>query len=83
MAVTPMIRVSDKTHRAVAGIAHDHGKTMQQVVAEAVDAYSRELMLRETNAAYAAVMGDESACSELMRERAEWDTTLADGLEGV
>lgn len=39
-------------------------------------------MLAEANAAYARLREDPEAWAELLAERAEWDCTLLDGLEG-
>jgi hypothetical protein len=54
---------------------------MSEVLAEAVDRLWREDLLRRTNEAYAALREDPEAWEDLMRERAEWDSTLLDGLE--
>ena len=64
-------------------LARSDGITMQDAVEQAVEAYRRQRMLRETNVAYAAVRGDAAAASDLERERAEWDGALGDGLEEV
>ncbi|CUS04118.2 conserved protein of unknown function [Candidatus Promineifilum breve] len=56
---------------------------MQIIVEEAIEAYQGQRLLEATNAAYAALQNDPQAWLELLEERAEWDVTLADGLEGL
>jgi hypothetical protein len=58
------------------------GRTMQDVLAEAVEAYRRQRFLEGANAEYAALRADPTAWAEEQAERAAWDATLADGLEG-
>jgi hypothetical protein len=54
---------------------------MTDVVAEAIERLRHEDLLRRTNEAYAALRRNPDAWQDLLRERAEWDATLADGLE--
>jgi hypothetical protein len=54
---------------------------MQDVLAAAVDAYSRQLLLDRTNEGYAALRASPERWSEELDERAAWETTLADNLE--
>lgn len=77
------IRVSQRTRTLVQDLARDDGLTMQETVELAVEAYRRQRMLRETNAAYAAVRADAMASAELDEEIAAWDGTLDDGLVGL
>jgi hypothetical protein len=54
---------------------------MQSVLEDALEHYRRQQLLEATNAAYATLQTEPVAWSELVRERMEWDQTLADGLE--
>ena len=54
---------------------------MQAVLDEAIEHYQRERLLDEANAAYARLKSDPKAWKEELAERAQWDGTLADGLE--
>jgi hypothetical protein len=54
---------------------------MQEVLSHAVEAYRRDHLLREVNAAYALLRADPDAWREERAERAIWEGTLADGLE--
>lgn len=55
---------------------------IQAVVHKAVSAYRRKQILEQGNAAYAALRADPAAWAEEMEERQDWETTLADGLDG-
>ena len=54
---------------------------MQEVVDQALDLYRRQQLLAATNAAYDALRADPDVWQTHQAERAEWDTTLNDGLE--
>jgi len=75
------VRVSEKTHDLLREVSSWREQPMSEVLAEAVDRLWREDLLRRTNEAYATLREDPEAWEDLMRERAEWDSTLLDGLE--
>jgi hypothetical protein len=75
------VRVSEETHIALRELSERRGQSMTEVVAEAVERLRHEDLLRRTNEAYAAIREDPAAWDEVMRERAEWDCALADGLD--
>lgn len=77
-----MVRVSDETRAALGYLAKEMNEPMQQVLAKAVEAYRRQRILQQTNAAYEAIRSDPHAWQDILDERTEWDVTLADGLEG-
>ncbi len=77
-----MVRVTDETRAALRYLAEEMNETMQQILAKAVEAYRRQRILERTNAAYTTFRADPQAWREILDERAEWDGTLADGLEG-
>jgi mRNA interferase MazF len=54
---------------------------MQHVLAEAVEAYSRQLLLERTNAGYASLRADPERWREEVEERALWEATLSDDLD--
>jgi hypothetical protein len=64
-------------------LARAAGVPLQQIVEEAVAEYRRQRVLRETNAACAAVWTNPTTAGDLDAERAAWDATLADGLEDI
>jgi predicted transcriptional regulator len=79
--MSTMVRVTDETRVALRYLAEDMNEPMQQVLAKAVEAYRRQRILEQTNAAYAVLRSDQQTWQEVLDERAEWDVTLADGLE--
>lgn len=78
----PTARVSEKARRMLRELARETGRTMQEVLEEAIEAYRRRVFLERCNAAYAALRSDPQAWEEEMQERREWEGTLADDLEG-
>jgi hypothetical protein len=54
---------------------------MQAILDKAIEAYRRQFFLTEVNKAYAALRQEPDVWSQVEKERAEWDATLADGLE--
>lgn len=83
MEVTTTIRVTRRTRDALREVTEASGRSMQEVLEEALELYRRKQLLEATNAAYAALRADPDAWDELEAEREAWDATLADGLEGV
>jgi hypothetical protein len=81
--MTTTIRVSQRTRALISALARADGTTMQETVEQAMEAYRRQRLLRETNAAYAAVRANPADLADLERERGEWDKTLTDGLDEV
>jgi len=53
---------------------------MQDIAAEAIEAYRRQQILERTNAVYATMRGAPDVRAEELEERAVWDVTLNDGL---
>ncbi len=80
--MSTMVRVTDETRVALRYLAEDMNEPMQQVLAKAVEAYRRQRILEQTNAAYAVLRSDQQMWQEVLDERAAWDVTLTDGLEG-
>lgn len=77
-----VVRISDRTQDVLKVLATEAGEPMTEVVDRAVEAYRRRHILERTNAAYAAMRASPEAWREELEERAAWDGTLADGLEG-
>ncbi len=80
---TTTIRVSRRMRDTLREMTEASGRSMQEVLDDALELYQRRQLLEATNAAYAAWRTDQDAWSELEAERAAWDATLADGLEGL
>jgi hypothetical protein len=75
------IRISPRTHRALAQIAEERSSSLQEALDRAVENERRHLLLERTNAAYAALRGDVDGWQQWVAELREFDTALSDGLE--
>ena len=80
---TTTIRVSRRTRDTLQALAEQSGRSVQEVLEEAVEFYWGRRLLKATNVAYAGLRADPAAWQELQEERAEWDVTISDGLEGA
>lgn len=83
ISATTTIRVSRRTRDVLQALAEQYGSSMQAVLEEAVDLLEGQRLLEATNEAYAALRANPAAWQKLQEERAEWDVTLSDGLEGL
>jgi hypothetical protein len=77
----PTVRITSQTRATLRALAQHSGRTMQEVLDLAIEAYRRRLFLEETNAAFARLRDDPSAWAEVQEERAAWDQALGDGLD--
>ena len=77
------VRVSEHTHDLLHKLAAATGEPLQKVLERAVENYRREQFYAEFNAAYVRLKADPGAWEEALAERAEWDATLADGLDDL
>jgi hypothetical protein len=75
------VRISQKSHQTLRELAANSGESMQAILDRAVEEHRRRLFMDEVNAAYAALRQDPEAWAEVLKERAEWDATLMDGLD--
>ncbi len=75
------VQISNSACDELRNLSTRTGKPVQAVVEEAIELYRRQLFLDEVNASYASLRQDPVAWSEVAEERAEWDATLADGLD--
>lgn len=81
MAATAQTRITEDTRARVARLAQQTGRTQQEVIDVAVRRYERDLFLDGINEGYAELRADKDAWTKALAERAEWDDTLADGVE--
>jgi hypothetical protein len=80
---TTTVRIEERTQETLKTLAAESGTSMQEVLARAVEAYRRQHLIDQTNAAYAALRRDPAAWQAEQAERAAWDATLSDGLAGA
>jgi predicted transcriptional regulator len=81
LPATTTVRITQDTSQTLRDLASATGRSMQDVLAQAVEAYSRQLLLDEVNEAYAALRADPKGWREELDERAAWEATLLDDLE--
>ena len=79
---THSVRIGDAEHSTLVKLAGEEGRSMQAVLAEALEAYRRKKFWQKTNAAFQALRDDPKAWQSELDERSLWESTLADGLEG-
>ena len=77
------VRVSEHTHDLLRKLAEATGEPLQKVLERAVENYRREQFFAEFNAAFERLRADPVAWEEYLAEQAEWETTLADGLDDL
>lgn len=73
------VRIREETREALRELENQTGEGTQDLLARAVDQFRRSLILAETNLAYARIGAE--ATDDFADELAEWDATLADGLD--
>ena len=78
---TALVRVSARTHKLLKELAKRTGESMPAVLDKAVEAYRRQRFLDGLSRDFRALKKDSKAWAAERRERADWDATLADGLE--
>ena len=75
------VRVKKETWEELRRLAEQSGEPMQEILAQAVEAYRRRHVLRAANKAFAAIRDDADAWKDEQEERRVWAATLSDGLE--
>ena len=75
---TVNMRIDEETHGIIRALAGD--RPMHEVVHEAVEDLQRKRFFEQMNAAYAALQESPEAWDQELKERAEWDATLGDGI---
>ncbi len=74
------IRIPAGAQATLRQMAVESARPMQDIAAEAIEAYRRQQILERTNAVYATMRGAPDVRAEELEERAVWDVTLNDGL---
>ena len=77
---TTTVRIEQQTQAKLRDLAAQTGDSMAEVLAKAVEAYRRQRIIEQTNAAYAALRRNPAQWREVEEEWAVWDVTLSDGL---
>ncbi len=79
MATT--MRITERSHETLRRLSDEAKLSMQEIADRAIEEYRRRQILEQTNAAYAGLRLDPEAWQQELEERADWEDTLADGLE--
>ena len=77
----PTVRISKTSHRVLKTLSRQTGRTMTEVLDQALEAYRRKLFFEQMDAGYAELRADPKAWAEHEAERELWDVTLMDGLD--
>ena len=77
---TQTVRISKESHAVLRDLSRRSGKSMQALLAMAIEHIRREHLLDQTNAGYARLRADPEAWEAVTREQEAWEATLADGL---
>lgn len=75
------VRIGEESHKALREIGARTGKSMQAVLAKAIEEFRRQTFLENANAAFAALRKDHKGWRREQEERAAWNATLSDGQE--
>ncbi|MDI9368221.1 MAG: hypothetical protein QM445_07695 [Thermotogota bacterium] len=78
---TQIVRISSETHSRLKAMASASGEPIGEILAKAVDAYRRKMLLNDANRAFARLKEREELWKDEQNEREEWETALADGLD--
>ena len=76
------VKIDADSYAKLKSTAEESGKPMIEVLAKAIDAYSRQSFLEGLNADFAALRDDPKKWTEESAERDAWNFTLEDDLEG-
>ena len=78
----PAITLADKDHDSLRKLSQETGKTIGDLLHDAIREYTQAALLRAANEEFAAIRNDPQAWKEELEERRLWDATLMDGLDG-
>lgn len=77
----PTTRIRESDHQLLQGLAEKTGKQHQEIIHEALDAYERQRLLDEINAAYARLKANPEEWQDELDERRIWDKAVGDGID--
>lgn len=75
-----LVRISGEDHSLLRRVAKRDGKSLAQVVRDAIRAYERKKFWDECEERWRALRADPKAWAEELAERKQLDGTLMDGL---
>lgn len=75
------VRITTTSRNTLRALATQTGESMQSVLEKAIEAYRRACFLEGANRAFEKLRKESHDWSEELKERADWEQTLSDGLE--
>jgi predicted transcriptional regulator len=72
------VRVSKGTRDTLRDLAVKSGESMQTIIDRAIEEYRRQSFIEQANKAYLALRENPEAWETELKERREWEATLAD-----
>lgn len=75
------VKIGEESYKALREIAARSGKSMQAVLAKAIEKYRRKSFLENANTAFADLRKNTKAWHREQEERSAWDVTHRDGTE--
>ena len=77
----PLTRISEQAYKTLQMLAKKNKESQTKIIEKSLEAYRRELFLKEANAAYNALKADSKKWNEEQVERKTWDHTVDDDLK--
>jgi len=81
--MTKIVRISKNAYDKLNKLEVETGATKQAIIEQALDKLMRENLIERANKAYARLRSNPQAWQEELEERADWESTIADGLEDL
>ncbi len=72
------VRISKGTRETLRDLAAKSGESMQTIIDRAIEDFRRQSFIEQANKAYLALRENPEAWESELKERREWDATLAD-----
>ncbi len=72
------VRISKGTRETLRDLAVKSGESMQTIIDRAIEEYRRQSFIGQANKAYLALRENPEAWEAELKERREWEATLAD-----
>jgi predicted transcriptional regulator len=72
------VRISKGTRDTLRDLAVKSEESMQTIIDRAIESYRRQSFIEQANKAYSALRDNPGAWATELKERREWEATLAD-----
>ncbi len=75
------VRISESARDTLKEVAKATGRSMSEIMEQSVRSYYEQLILDQSNAAYAEIKLEQSDWDDVLTERALLEGTILDGLD--